>query len=89
MFIFDHVIFSLHSLCFLGLLVSVSMAAPYDLGQFVLLAAPVHLFLHLRGVYRTSVFGTLARMAFLFAGSLVGVVLIILGLVAVGLNAMG
>jgi len=87
-YIFDHVIFSLHSLCFLGLLVSVSMIAPFDLGQFALLAAPVHLFFHLRGVYRTSVFGTLARMAFLFAGSLIGVVLIILGLVAVGLSAM-
>ena len=87
-YIFDHVIFSLHSLCFLGLLLSVSMVAPFDLGQYVLLAAPVHLFLHLRGVYRTSIFGTLARMAFLFVGSLIGVVLIILGLVAVGLSAM-
>jgi len=87
-FIFDHVIFSLHSLSFLGLLVSVAMIAPFDLGQFALLAAPVHLFVHLRGVYRTSVFGTLARMAFLFVASLIGVVLIMLGLVAVGLSAM-
>ena len=87
-YIFDHVIFSLHSLSFLGLLVSLSMAAPFGLGEMVLFAAPVHLFFHMRGVYRTSVFGTLARMGFLFFGSLVGVVLIVLGLVAVGLSAM-
>ena len=64
------------------------MVAPFDLGQYVLLAAPAHLFFHMRGVYRTSIFGALARMAFLFVGSLIGVVLIILGLVAVGLSAM-
>jgi hypothetical protein len=87
-FIFDHVIFSLHSLSFLGLLVSLSMLAPFDFVEFALIAAPVHLFFHLRGVYRTSLFGTLARMAFLFIGSLIGVVLIIIGLIAVGLNAM-
>lgn len=87
-FVFDHVIFSLHSLSFLGLLVSLSMAAPFDLGQYALLAAPVHLFVHLRGVYRTSLIGTLARMLFLFFGSVIGVVLIVLGLITVGLSAM-
>jgi hypothetical protein len=62
---------------------------PFGIGEVLLLAAPVHLFAHLRGVYRTSIIGTLLRMAWLFFGALMGGVLIILGLLAVGLNAMG
>ena len=88
-YLFDHVIFSLHSLSFAGLLITASILAPFGMGEVLLLAAPVHLFLHLRGVYRTSVVGTLLRMSWLFFATLIGVTLIILGLLAVGLNAMG
>ena len=87
-FLFDHVIFSLHSLSFMGLVICVALLIPSDLGGILLLAAPVHLFLHLRGVYRTGVIMTLLRMSWLFLASLVGVTFIILGLLAVGLNAM-
>jgi hypothetical protein len=88
-FLFDHVIFSLHSLSFLGLLITASIILPFGIGEVLLLAAPVHLFMHLRGVYRTGIIGTLLRMAWLFFGALMGGVVIILGLLAVGLNAMG
>ncbi len=87
-FLFDHVIFSLHSLSFLGLVISAAMIAPFDLGGVLLLALPVHLFLHLRGVYGGGVVMTLLRMGWLFFGALVGVTFIVLGLLAVGLNAM-
>lgn len=87
-YVYDHVIFSLHSLSFLGLLVSLSMIVPFGLGQMLLIVAPVHLFFHLRGVYKIGVLSALLHMFWLFLGSLIGVVLIVIGLVAVGLNAM-
>jgi hypothetical protein len=43
----------------------------------------------MRGVYGSSVPGTLARMAVLFVLSLIGILLIGLGLLFVGLNGMG
>jgi hypothetical protein len=90
-FLFDHTIFCLHSLSAVGLLITLSMALSAvidDWGGLLLLAAPVHLFVHMRGVYRTSIAGTLARMFLLSIVSLVAVVLLALGLVAVGLNGM-
>lgn len=87
-FLFDHVIFSLHSLSFMGLLLSLALVLPESLASLLFLIAPVHLFVHLRGVYRTSIVGTLLRMLWLFIGTVFGVTFIVLGLVAVGLNAM-
>jgi hypothetical protein len=87
-FLFDHVIFSLHSLSFMGLVICVALLIPSDLAAILLLAAPVHLFMHLRGVYETGVVMTLLRMGWLFFATLMGVVFIVLGLLAVGLNAM-
>ena len=91
-FVFDHTIFSLHSLSAVGLMFAAAVGLSRVTGgasTLVLLAAPVHLFAHMRGVYRTGVVGTLARMAFLFAGSAIGGALIMLGLVWVGLVGMG
>ncbi len=91
-FFYDHVIFTMHSLSFQGLLLSgyflVKLALP-GAAAILLLAAPVHLFVHMRGVYQRSMFGTLARMAVLFVGSLIGFVVLMLALVFIGLNAMG
>jgi hypothetical protein len=91
-FVFDHTIFSLHSLSAAGLMFAVASAlagVTADASYVILWAAPVHLFFHMRGVYRTSVLATLVRMALLFLGSSVGVAFIITGLIAVGLNGMG
>jgi len=83
-FLFDHIIFSMHSLSFVCLLLTATIAwnhyVPFTVGGLPLLAAPVHLFFHMRGVYRTSIFGTLVRMAVLFIGSLIGAIAILLGL---------
>jgi len=88
-YLFDHVIFSLHSLSFMGLLLCTAMLLPTGAGGVLVFAAPVHLFLHLRGVYRTGVAMTLVRMTWLLFATVVGVTFIVGGLLAVGLNAMG
>jgi hypothetical protein len=91
-FVFDHVIFSLHSLSAMGILITAASLLRPLIGHdndILFLAAPVHLFLHMRGVYATSVIGTLARMLFLFVGTLFGGSMIFLGLLAVGLSGMG
>jgi hypothetical protein len=86
-YLFDHLIFSMHSLSFQGLLISAMMLGEQLNGAFgmLILLSPVHLFLHLKGTYRLGVFGTLIRMLLLFIGSLIGFVMILLGLVLIGL----
>jgi len=91
-YLFDHTIFSLHSLSAMGVAIIVAMllSTVLDDSAFaLLLPAPVHLFAHMRGVYRTSVLGTLIRMGLLFAGSAIAAVILFVGLIAVGLNGMG
>jgi|SRR5580698_6052561 hypothetical protein len=90
-YMFDHLIFSMHSLSFQGLLVSALMlgAMVSDWVWWLILAAPAHLFVHLKGTYGLGVFGTLARMIVLFAGSLVGFMVIMSGLVLIGLYEVG
>ena len=92
LFLYDHAIFSMHSLSFMGLLVSaLSIAAIFGrlgvLPLVVVAGAATHLFVHLRGVYSTSVFGTLVRMSLLFAGSALAVAALLMIDVALGLNA--
>lgn len=90
-YVFDHTIFSLHSLSAVGLLVTGYEILGALIGpdaSLILWAAPLHLFVHMRGVYRTSVVGTLARMAFVFAGSVVIGLVIFIGLMLVGLSGM-
>ena len=90
-YMFDHLIFSMHSLSFQGLLLSTVLAAETVSGWFgaLALASPVHLFVHLKGVYRLSTFGTLVRMLLLFVGSLIGFAVIMVGLVLIGLYEVG
>jgi hypothetical protein len=91
-YVFDHTIFSLHSLSAVGLIQSVVFLLRVPLAHFgdvLLLAMPVHLFVHMRGVYRTSIIGTLIRMALLGVGTLIGFGAIVLGLVMVALNTLG
>ncbi len=83
--LFDHLIFSMHSLSFQGLLISVAVST----GQYWLLgAAPVHLFAHMRGVYGTGIAGTLVRMAVLFVLSSIAFSLLLLALVVAGLRVL-
>jgi hypothetical protein len=86
-YMFDHLIFSMHSLSFQGLLVALVMAGSQLSGWFgwLLLAAPIHLYVHLKGTYGLGVFGTLVRMAILFWGSVIGFVVALMGLILIGL----
>jgi hypothetical protein len=90
-YMFDHLIFSMHSLSFQGLLVALVMAGSQLSGWcgWLLLAAPVHLFAHLKGAYGLGVFGTLARMLVLFIGSVIGFAAALVGLVFIGLVETG
>ena len=88
-YLFDHLIFSMHSLSFQGLLLSLVFLinlGPGKMGDLLILAMPVHLFVHMRGVYGTGIIGTLARMVLLFIGSMLGAILIMVLLLALGLN---
>jgi hypothetical protein len=91
-YLFDHTIFSLHSLSAMGLLVTVMMGLGRLVGHtadMLLFLAPVHLFVHLRGVYGTSIIGTLIRMWLLLFGATIAAGLLVVALLAVGLNGMG
>lgn len=89
-YVFDHLIFSMHSLSFVGLLVTLGflLGLATDMAWQILWLAPVHLFFHMRGAYRIGVVGALARMTFLFFGSSVAVAFLMGGLVLVGLVTM-
>jgi Protein of unknown function (DUF3667) len=89
--LFDHLIFSMHSLSFQGLLVVACLGLqPWggDEAWKLLFASPVHLFVHMRGVYGTSWLGTLIRMFILFVASSVAFAFLVMGLVLVGLAAL-
>ena len=83
--LFDHLIFSMHSLSFQGLLISLAVLA----GQgWLLWAAPVHLFAHMRGVYGTGIVGTLTRMSVLFVLTTVAFSLLLVALIVAGLRVL-
>jgi hypothetical protein len=86
-YVFDHLIFSMHSLSFQGLLLTGvflgGLAVPW--ASWALMFAPVHLFVHMRETYRISTIGTLIRMFLLFTLSSVAFALLMAGLVFVGL----
>ncbi len=93
-FVFDHAIFSMHSLSFMGLLataITLTSMVPLLAGLvgWMIFIAPIHLVVHMRGAYSTSIPGTLARMAGLFVISLIAVAVLLAGVFVVELNALG
>ena len=87
--LFDHMIVGVHSLCFASLvLVALFLAnsVASAVSGWILLLLPVHLFAHLRGVYRTGVAGTLLRMAVLATGTAATVAALLVVLAALGLE---
>jgi hypothetical protein len=92
-YVFDHLIFAMHSLSFMGLLASAQALVGLVpiLGGFagvLILAAPVHLFVHMRGVYGTGIFGTLWREILLVLLTLVAFGLMMLAVTAIGLSEL-
>lgn len=86
-YVFDHLIFSMHSLSFQGLLLSATflLGLGVSWAGALLWLAPVHLFVHMRGTYKISVIGALIRMFLLFMGSSIAFAFLIVGLLFVGL----
>jgi hypothetical protein len=86
-YVFDHLIFSMHSLAFQGLLLTAVflLGLAIDWASVLLWIAPVHLFVHMRGAYRISWIGALLRMFLLFLGSSVAFGVLVAGLVVVGI----
>ena len=81
--LFDHFVFSMHSITASAIVVLVVMLgdwAGFGAANLLLLLPPAHLFRHMRGAYGTGTAGTLCRMALLGVGSLM-----IFGLLAVSL----
>ncbi len=83
--LFDHLVFSMHSLAFQGLLICAAILSGWG---WLLCLAPVHLFAHMRGVYGTRIAGTLIRMTVLFVLSTISFVLLLLALVVAGLQVL-
>ena len=68
-YVFDHLVFSMHSLSFQMLLVTVILLLSMLIGGWawwLILAMPVHLYFHMKGAYQRSGFGTIMRMTALF-----------------------
>jgi hypothetical protein len=93
-FLFDHAIFAMHSLSFLGLLSCVvsliALAGPLR-GPVVFLSLATgltHVFAHMRGVYRTSIAGTLVRLVLLIVLALASVVVLLAATIGLELNGM-
>jgi hypothetical protein len=91
--LYDHLIFTLHSLSFAGMAVALSMVlgkipVVRVLSGFLLLALPVHLFVHMRGLYGISAAGTLLRMAALFVMTAFSFLFILAALSVVSLSLM-
>jgi hypothetical protein len=78
--LFDHLIFSLHSLSFQFIMLALIALLPDSLGILalpLLAIMPVHLFFHMRGTYGSGVRSTLVRMALLGAGTGVASIVLI------------
>ena len=89
--LFDHMIFSMHSLSVMGLIVLAGMLLKSvigDAGMQLLWLVPVHQFFHLRGVYGTSLFGTAFRLFLLAMLSTIAFSIVLLGLVLVGFASL-
>ncbi|MGV8928937.1 MAG: DUF3667 domain-containing protein [Brevundimonas sp.] len=90
-FVFDHLVFSMHSLSFQMLLLTVIFLVSMVIGApawWLLLASPVHLFVHMKGAYQRSTIGTLVRMFVLFNLTSVTFTLLALLWLYLGFNDM-
>lgn len=90
--LFDHMIFAMHSLSFQGLLLTIVTLvnlARGGMGDWLLLAAPVHLFAHMHGVYPAPIPATVLRVALLCAGAGVAFIVLLFGILLAGLVELG
>lgn len=90
-YVYDHLIFSMHSLSFQLLLLCILWPLSRWLGAgvwWLLWLSPIHLFIHMRGTYQTSWWGTLVRMAVLFWLTTIAFTGLVVLLLYLGFNEM-
>lgn len=91
-YVFDHLVFSMHSLTFQVLLLTAILSLTKIIGDrawWLAFIAPVHLWAHMRGVYGTSIAGTVIRMSMLAVGTAIGFGGLALLWLWLGVRAMG
>lgn len=91
-YVFDHLVFSMHSLSFQLLLLTAVMLLSLAVGPaawWLALLTPIHLFMHLRGVYSTGGLSTVVRMGGLFLMTVFGFSALAVLWFYLGLRAMG
>lgn len=91
-FVFDHLIFSMHSLSFQLILVTLILLFEKLVGGvawWLILLSPVHLFVHMRGAYESGVWMTLLRMFLLWILTVIGFSFLGLLWLYLGVNEMG
>lgn len=89
-YLYDHVIFALHSLSFMALFVSLcALAWKFNFGARLALAPilvpPLHMFFHLKGAYQLSVGGALWRTTFMLVVALIVLVIYVAVILVLGL----
>lgn len=90
-FVFDHLVFSMHSLSFQMLLLTAILLLSLAIGGWawwLILLMLVHLFVHMKGAYHRSAIGTVARMAALGVMTTVTFSLLALLWLYLGFNEM-
>ncbi|MBV8635430.1 MAG: DUF3667 domain-containing protein [Burkholderiaceae bacterium] len=84
-YLFDHVIFSLHSLSFMALftcalVVGIKAHVNWLWGSWLFFVPPLHMFFHLKGAYRLGIFGAFWRMSLL---SIIAIIVLCTYLIAI------
>lgn len=91
-YVFDHLVFSMHSLSAQLLLLTTILLLGMAVGPaawWLILLSPVHLFVHMRGTYGTGVFMTLLRMWLLWFFTTIAFTFLALLWLYLGINEMG
>lgn len=92
LFVFDHLIFSMHSLSAQLLLVTAALIGAALIGPSawgLLILSPVHLFVHMRGAYGSGTIMTLLRMFVLFTATTIAASFMLLLWLTLAFNEMG
>jgi hypothetical protein len=90
-YVYDHVVFSIHSITFHFLALAAVLALTLVVGGaawWLALVSPFHVWFHMRKVYSTSVFGTLFRMVAMGFGTLLGFAMLAVLWIFLGVSAM-
>ena len=87
--LYDHMIFAIHSLSFVGLVAIASLllnGLPFDCDNLLLVLLLVHLFAHMRGVYHSAVWSTLLRMLLLGLATTAAFIVLLISLAVLALQ---